>query len=148
MQNNNLEKYSTHNEKNPVITQRFIRTLKNKICKYMTSISKNVYIDKLDDIAKRYDSTNHSTIKMKPFDVKSSGYINSTKEINDQDPKSKFNHIVRISKYQNIFVKVYAANLSGEDFVIKKVKNTVPWTYVISHLKGEEIVGTFHEKEL
>ena len=110
MQNNNLEKYSTHNEKNPVITQRFIRTLKNKICKYMTSISKNVYIDKLDDIAKRYDSTNHSTIKMKPFDVKSSGYINSTKEINDQDPKSKFNHIVRISKYQNIFVKVYAAN--------------------------------------
>ena len=85
---------------------------------------------------------------MKPFDVKSSGYINSTKEINDQDPKSKFNHIVRISKYQNIFVKVYAANLSGEDFVIKKVKNTVPWTYVISHLKGEEIVGTFYEKEL
>ena len=85
---------------------------------------------------------------MKPVDVKPSTYIDSSKEINDEDPKFKIADIVRISKYKNIFAKGYIPNWSGEVFVIKKVKNTVPWTYVISDLKGEEIVGTFYEKEL
>ena len=74
--------YSTHNEGKYVVAERFIRTLKNKIYKYMTSISKNVYIDKLDDIVNKYNNTYHSTIKMKPVDVKSSTYIDSSKEIN------------------------------------------------------------------
>ena len=143
-----IEMYSTHNEGKSVITERIIRTLKNKIYMYMTSITKNVYIDKLDDIVNKYNNTYHNTIKMKPVDVKSSLYIDSSKEINDKDPKFKIGDIVRISKYKNIFAKGYVPNWSEEVFVIKKVKNTVPWTYVISDLKGEEIVGTFYEKEL
>ena len=90
----------------------------------------------------------HRTIKMTPVDVKSNTYINSRKEINDKDPKFKIGDIVRISKYENIFAKEYVPNWSEEVFVITKVKNTVLWTYVISDLKGEEIVGMFYEKEL
>ena len=71
-----IEMYSTHNEGKSVIAERFIRTLKNKIYKYMTSISKNVYIDKLDDIVNKYNNTYHSTSKIKPVNVKSSTYIN------------------------------------------------------------------------
>ena len=70
LEKNDIEMYSTHNEGKSVIAERFIRTLKNKIYKYMTSISKNVYIDKLEDIVSKYNNTYHSTIKMKPGDVK------------------------------------------------------------------------------
>ena len=90
----------------------------------------------------------YRTIKMKPADVISNIYLNSGKEINNKDPKFKIGDIVRISKYKNIFAKGYVPNWSEEVFVIKQVKNTVPWTYVISDLKGEEIVRTFYEKEL
>ena len=83
---------------------------------------------------------------MKPFDAKSSTYIDSSKEINDKNPTSEIGDIVRISKHKNIFEKRYDPDWSKEVFVNKKVKNTVPWTYVISDLKGEEIVGTFFEK--
>ena len=96
----------------------------------MTSISKNVYIDKLDDIDNKYNNTYHSTIRMKPVDVKPNPYINSSKEIKDKDPKSKIGNIVRISKYKNIFAKGCVPNWSEEVFVIKRVKNTVPWTNV------------------
>ena len=84
---NGIELYWTHNEEKSVIAERFIRTLKRKIYKYMTSISKNVCVDKLDDIVNKYNNTYHSTIKMQPVDVKSSTYIDSRKEINDKDPK-------------------------------------------------------------
>ena len=93
--------------------------------KYMTLILKNVYIDKLDDIVHEYNNTYHCTIKMKSVDVKSSTYIDSSKEINDEDPKFKIADIVRISKYKNVFAKGYVTNWSEEDFVIAKVKNTV-----------------------
>ena len=73
--------YSTHNEGKSVVAERFIRTLKTKIYKYMTSISKNVYIDKLDDIVNKYNNTYHSTIKIKPVDVKPNTYIDSSKDI-------------------------------------------------------------------
>ena len=137
--------YSTHNEGKSVVAERFIRTLKSKIYKYMTSISKNVYIDKLDDIVDEYNNTYHATIKMKPADVKDNTYINADREINNKDLKFKVGDHV-FSK--NIFAKGYMPNWSEEVFVIKKVKNTVPWTYVIDDLNGEEITGTFHEKEL
>ena len=84
---------------------------------------------------------------MKPVDVKSYIYINSSKEINDKDSRFKIGDIVRISKYKNIFSKGYVPNWSEEVFVIEKVENTVLWTYVISDLNGKEIVGTFYEKE-
>ena len=73
--------YSTHNEGKSVIAERFIRTIKNKIYKYMTSISKKVYIDKLDDIVKKYNNTYHASIKMKPVDVKDNTYIDVKKEV-------------------------------------------------------------------
>ena len=134
--------------KENLLLLKFIRTLKNKTYKYMTSISKNVYIDKLDDIVNKYNSTYHSTIKMKPIDVKSNTFINTSEEINNEDPKFKIGDNVRISKYKNIFAKIFVPNSSEEVFVIKKAKNTVPWTYVISDLNGEEIVGMFYKKEL
>ena len=114
----------------------------------MTSISKNVYIDKLDDIVNECNNKYHTAIKMKPIDVKDNTCINTDKEINNKDPKFKVGDRVRISKYKNIFAKGYIPNCSEEVFVIKKVKNTVPWIYVINDLNGEEITGTFYEKEL
>ena len=133
---------------NQLFLKRFIRTLKTKNYKYMTSVSKNVYIDKLDDIVSKYNNKYHRTIKMKPVDVKDNTYIDFKKEVNDKDPKFKVGDHVRISKYKNIFAKGYTPNWSEEVFVIKKVKNTVPWTYVINDLNDEETIGTFYEKEL
>ena len=110
----------------------------------MTSVSKNVYIDKLDDIVNEYNRT----IKMKPVDVRDNTYIDFKKEVNDKDPKVKVGDQLRISKYKNIFAKGYTTNWSEEVFVISKIENTVPWTYVINDLNGEEIIGTSYEKEL
>ena len=90
--------YSTHNEGKSGFAERFIRTLKNKIYKHMTSVSKNVYIDKLNDTVKDYNYTYHRTIKMKTVEVKNNTYIDSIKEVNDKDPKFKVGHLVRISK--------------------------------------------------
>ena len=140
--------YSTNNEGKSVIDERFIRTLKNKIYKYMTAISKNVYINKLDDIVKEYNNTYHTTIKMKPVDVIDNTYTDFEKEFNDKNPKFKVGDHVRISKYKNIFAKGYMPHWSEEIFIIKKIKNTVPWTYVINDLNGKEIIGTFYENEL
>ena len=126
LKDNDIEMYSIHNEGKSVVAERFIRTLKTKIYKYMTSISKNVYIDKLDDIVNEYNNTYHRTIKMKPVDVKDNTYIDFKKEVNDKDPKFKVGDHVRISKHKNIFAKGYTPNWSEEDFVIEKVENTVP----------------------
>ena len=148
LQNNNIDINSTHNEEKSIISERFIKILKNKMYKYMTSMSKNVYIDKLDEIVNKYNNTYHRTIKMKPVDVNPSMYIDFDKENNKEGPKFKVGDHVKISEYKNIFSKGYVTNWSKEVFVIIKNKNIVPWTYVISDLKGEEIVGTFYEKEL
>ena len=83
---------------------------------------------------------------MKPINVKHNTCIDSIDEVNDNDPKFQAGDHVRISKYKNIFAKGYTPNWSEETFVIKKIKNTVPWTYVISDLNGEKIIGTFYEK--
>ena len=114
----------------------------------MTTVSKNVYIDKLDDIVNEYNNKYHKAIKMKPFGIKDNGYIDFSKEVNDKDPKFKVDDCVRISKDKNIFAIGYTPNWSEEVSVIKKVKNTVSWAHVINDLNGEEIIGTFYEKEL
>ena len=114
----------------------------------MTAISKNVYIDKLDDIVNEYNNTYHRASKMKPVDVKDNTYIDFGKEVDDKDPKFKIGDHMRNSKYKNIFAKGYMPSWSEEVFVISKIKNTVPWTYVINDLNGEEIIGSFYEKEL
>ena len=140
--------YSINNEGKSAVAEIFIRTLRTKIYKYMNSVSKNVYINKLDDTVNEYKNTYHTTIKMKPVDIKDNTYIDFSKKVNDKDPKFKVGDHIRISKYKNIFAKGYTPNWYEEVFVIKKVKNTVPWRYVISDFKGEEITGTFYEKEL
>ena len=97
--------------------------------------------------------TYHRTIKMKPIYVKDNIYIDSTKlrskkEVNDKNSKFKVGDHVRISKCKNIFGKGYTPNWFEEVFVVSKIENTVPWTYVINDLYGEEIMGKFYEKEL
>ena len=148
LKDNDIEMCSVHNERKSVFPKSFIRALKNKIYKYMTAMSKSVYINKVDDIVNEYNNTYHRTIKMRPVDVKYNTYIDFEKEVNDKDSKSKIGDLVRISKYKNIFAKVYTPNWSEEFFVINKIKNTVPWTYVINDRNGEEIIGTFYEKKL
>ena len=148
LQDHDIAMYSTHNEGKSVVAERFIRSIKNRIYKYMTFISKHVYIDKLDDIVDEYNNIYHRTIKMKPIDAKNNTYIKIDKEVNDNDPKFKVSDHVRTSKYKSIFAKGYTPNWSEEVFVIKEIKNTVPWTYVINDVNGQEIIGKFYEKEL
>ena len=156
---NNIEMYSTYNEGKSVVAERFIRTLKNKIFKHMTAISKNVYFDMLDDIVNKYNNTAHRTIKMKPIEVTDDYYAEyngiAFNEIpmelhsNKKNSKFKVGDNVKTSKYKNIFAKGCTPNWSQEVFVINKIKNnTVPWTYTISDLNAEEITGSFYEKEL
>ena len=140
--------YSTDTEGKSVVAERFVRTLKNKVFKHITAISKNVYYDMLNDIVDKYNNTVHKSIKMKPIDVKDNTYLDSKKEVNNKDPKFKAGDHVRISKYKNISAKGYTPNWSEETFVISKIKNTVPWAYVINDLNGEEITGALNEKEL
>ena len=102
----------------------------------------------LDDIVNKYNDTVHRTIKMKPIEVTDDSYAEYNEESNKRNRKFKVGDHVRISKYKNIFAKGYIPNLPEEIFVIGKVKNTVPWTYTISDLNGEEIIGSFYEKEL
>ena len=116
LENNPREIYPTHNVGKYVVAESSVRTLKNKVYKYMTSISKNVYIDKLGDIVNEYINTYHSTIKIKPVDVKSNTYIDSSREINGKYLKFKIGDIVRISKYKNIFAKAHTPNWSEEFF--------------------------------
>ena len=100
------------------------------------------------DIVDEYNNTYHSAIKMKPVNIKDNTYIDFKKEVNDKHPKFKVGDNVRISKYKNIFGKGYMPNWSEEVFIVSKIKNTVPWTYVINDLNGEKIIGIFYEKEL
>ena len=107
-----------------------------------------MYIDQLDDIMGEYNNIYHRKIKMKPIDVKSNTYLDSKKEVNNEDPKFKVGDHVRTSKYKNIFAKGYMPNWSEEVFISSKIKNTVLWTYVINDYNGEETITTFYEKEL
>ena len=113
---------STYNEGKSAVAERFIRTLKNKIFEHMTSISKNVYFDGLDDIVNKCNNTVHKTIKMKPIDVTDDSYAEYNEDFNKKDPKFKVGDQVRISKYKNIFAKGYAPNCSEEFFVVSKIK--------------------------
>ena len=143
---NDIIMYSTFNEDKPVVAERFIRTLKNKLHKHMTATGKSVYYDVLDDIVNEFNNTKHNTIKMKPKDVKNdttkSSAIprNNRVYIDEYNKKSvRFNvgDRVRISKFKNIFAKVYTTNCSREIFVINKISDTVPYTYNLKDLNDE-----------
>ena len=111
----------------------------------MTAISKDVYFDVLDDLVDKYNNTYHKTIKMKPINVKDDSFAEYNEKSNEKDPKFKVGDHVKISKFKNVIAKGYMPNWSEEIFIVKKIKNTVPWTYIISDLNGEEIVGSFYE---
>ena len=138
--------YSTFNDGKSVVAERFIRTLKTKIHKYMTAISKNIYFDALDDIVDKYNNTVHRTIKMKPIEVTNDSYAEYNEDSNNKNPKFKVGDHVRICKYKNIVAKGYAPNWSEEVFIINKINNTAPWTYAISDLNSEEILEVFMQK--
>ena len=136
--------YSTYNEGKSVVAERFIRTLKNKLCKHMAATGKNAYYDVLDEVVDKYNNTKHSTIKMKPIDVKNnkSVYID---EHNEKDSRFKVDDRVRISKFKNIFAKGYTSNWSKEIFIVNKINDTVPYTYNLKDLNDEEIIGSFYD---
>ena len=122
LKDNDIEMYSIHNEGKSIVAERFVRTLKTKIYKYLTSISKNMHIDKLDDIINEYNNKYHRTIKIKPVDVEDNTYIDSMELHPIKDPKFKVGDHLRISKYRNMFTKGYKLNWSEEVFIIKKLK--------------------------
>ena len=122
LQDNDIAMHSTHNEGKSVVAERFIRTLKSKLYKYMTSISKNMCINKLDDIVSEYNNTYHTTIEMKPIYVKDNTCINTDKEINNKDPKFKVGDRVRISKYKINFAKGYIQIGLKKYLLLKKLK--------------------------
>ena len=123
----------------------------------MAAIGKNVYYDVLDDVVNKYNNTKHSTIKMKLIDVgddttKSSAIAHNKRvyidEHNEKDSRFKVGDRVRISKFTNIFAKGYTLNWSKEIFIVDKINDTVSYTYNIKDLNGEEIIGSFYDKEL
>ena len=147
LSDNDINMYSTYNEGKSVVAERFIRTLKNKLYKHMTATGKNVYYHVLDDVVNKYNNTKHSTIKMKPIDVKNNKrvYID---EHNEKDSRFKVGDRVRISRYKNIFAKGYTPNWSKEIFIVDKINDTVPYTYNLKDLNDEEIIGSFYDIEL
>ena len=130
LSDNNVIMYSTYNEGKSVVAERFIRTLKNKLYKHMKATSKNVYYDVLDDIVNEYNNTKHSTIKIKPIDVKDNKrvYID---EHNEKRSRFKVGDRVRISIFKNIFAKGYTPNWSREIFIVNKINDTVPHIRII-----------------
>ena len=144
---NNIEMYSTYNKGKSVVTDRFTRALKNKIFKQMAAVSKNVYFDVLDNIVDKFNNTVHRSIKMKTFDVKSDSSAEYNEDSNFTKPKFKVGDRIRISKYKNIFAKVYTQNWSEEVFLVSKIKNTILWIYVIRELNCEKIAFKFFVKK-
>ena len=137
LSDNDIIMYSTYNEDKSVVPERFIRTLKNKLYKHMTAIGKNVYYDVLDDIVNKYNNTKHSTIKMKPIDVKDNNKRVYIDEHNEKDSRFKVGDRVRISKFKNIFAKGYTPNWCTKIFIVDKINDTVPYTYNLKDLNDE-----------
>ena len=148
LSDNNIIMYSTYNEGKSVVAERFIRTLKSKLYKHMAAIGKNVYYDVLDDVVNKYNNIKPSTIKMKPIDVKDNNKRVYIDEHNEKHSRFKVGDRVRISKFKNIFAKVYTLNWSSEIFIVDKINDTLPYTYNLKDLNDEEILGSFYDREL
>ena len=114
----------------------------------MTATGKNVYCDVLDYLVNKYNNTKHSTIKMKPIDVKDNNKRVYIDEHNEKDSRLKVGDRVRICKFKNIFAKGHTPNWSTEIFIVDKINNTVPYTYDLKYLNDEEVIGSFFDREL
>ena len=151
-----IELYPTENEEKSSVVERWIRTMKEKMWKYFSANSTNVYIDVLPDLVREYNNTRHSSIKMTP--VKASKKENELRvwrnlypehlEIHDIKPKFSVGDKVRISKKKETFEKGYTTRWTEEIFTTVEVKRTSPVTYKIADLDEEEIKGTLYEPEL
>ena len=147
-----IELYSTENEEKSGVIERWIRTMKEKMWKYFSANSTNVYINVLPDLVREYNNTRHSSIKMTP--IKASKKENELRvwrnlypdHLEIKDIKSKFSvgDKVRISKKKKTFEKGYTTRWTEEIFTIVEVKRTSQVTYIIADLNREEITGTFH----
>ena len=152
-----VELYSTENEEKSSVVERWNRTMKEKMFKYFTTNSTNVYIDVIDELVEQYNHTKHSSIKMLPVEASKKEnevvvWRNLYPHINDRElePNKKFiiGDKVRIIKKKKTFEKGYTPRWTEEVFVISAVQNTTPATYKITDYSGEEIQGTFYEPEL
>ena len=151
-----VELYSTENEEKSSVVERWIRTMKERMWKYFTDNNMNRYVDVLPDLVKGYNNTRHSSIKMTP--VEASQKKNELGvwrtlypdhlEIRDINPEFSVGDKVRISKKKKTFEKGYTTRWTEEIFTIVEVKRTLPVTYKIADLNGEEIKGSFYEPEL
>ena len=147
LSDNNITMYSIYNEGKSLVAERFIRPLKNKLYKHMTATGKNVYYDALDDVVNKHNNTKHSTIKMKPINVKNNKRVDIDKH-NEKYSRFKVGDRVRISKFKNIFPTGYTPDWSKEIFIVNKINDTTPYTYNIKDLNDEEIIGSFYDREL
>ena len=147
LSDNDINMYSTYNEGKSAVAERFIRTLKDKLYIHMTATGKNVYYDVLEDLINKYNNTEHSTIEMKPIDVREINKSVYIDEHNEKDSRFKVGDRVRISRYKNIFAKGYTPNWSKEIFIVDKVNDTVRYTYNLEDLNDEEIIGSFYDKK-
>ena len=114
----------------------------------MTSISKNIYCDVLDDIVNEYNNTKHSTINLKPKDIKDDKKRVYIDEHNEKSARYNVGDRVRISKFKNTFAKGYTPNWSREIFIVNKINDAVPYAYNLKDLNDEEIIGSFYDREL
>ena len=140
LSDNDIIMYSTYNEGKSVVAERFIRTF--KLYKHMTTTGKNVYYDVLDEVVHKYNNTKHSTLKMKPIDVKDNNNNNKrvyVDEHNEICSRFKVGDRVRISKLKNIFANGYTPNWSTEIFIVNKINDTVSYTYNLKDLNDEEL---------
>ena len=147
LDNSDVLMYSTHNEGNSVIAEKFIETLKYKIYKKMTANDSKSDLPYLNKLVDQYNTTYHHSIGKKPINADYSTFTEKMKTFS-KAPKFKVHERVRISKYKNIFSKGYTENWSREIFIIDSVLKTNPWTYKIKDLNGEKVIGSFYEKEL
>lgn len=150
----NIELYSTENEEKSSVAERWNRTMKNKMYKYFSANSTNVYIDVLDQMVGTYNKSRHRSIKMSPIEAskkknESEVYENLySKELPDTKTKYKVGDFVRITVKQGVFSKGYTPNWTEEVFKITDVQNTNPPTYKLTDMKDEPIQGSFYEQEL
>ena len=143
---NSIEMYSTFNGGKSVVPERFIRTLKNKIFKHMTAISKNVYFDVLEDIVNKYNNTLHRTLKMKPINVIDDSFAEYNEDSNKRNPKFKVDDHVRISKFKNIFAKGYAPNWSEEVLLLIKLTIQFRGHMLLRILMVKKLLEVFTKK--
>lgn len=151
---NDITIYSTYGDSKSVVAERFIKTLREKIYKYLQANGTFKYIDKLDDIVDTYNHTTHSTLKMSPIEAREEQNYETILRMNEEkestnNPKFKINDWVRIFVKKDVFQKkTQSENWSFETFQIEKIHQTSPFTYTIKDRKGETIQGSFYEWEL